>query len=114
MYKRTTEQNRVARQIFFEKLYPNVPREGVYIIKNEIGDIVYIGESNNLPRRLAEHVGGYDKSKSFHKGKLDNCFVKEFYNYEVIETSSKQERLIKEIELEFKYQPKFNKRWKTI
>jgi len=112
-YKRTPEQNRTSRQKFFEKMYPDAPREGVYIIKNEISNIVYIGESNNLPRRLAEHVGGYDKTKSFHKGKLDSCFVKEFYSYEVIETTSKQERLIKEIELEFKHEPKYNKRWRT-
>tara|TARA_R110000744_G_scaffold348151_1_gene453675 strand:+ start:1205 stop:1549 length:345 start_codon:yes stop_codon:yes gene_type:complete len=113
MYKRTSEQNRAAKQRFFEKLYPNVPREGVYTIKDEIGNIVYIGESINLPKRLAEHVGGYDKSKSFHKGKLDTGFVREFYSYEIVETTNKQERLIKEIELEFKHEPKYNKRWQT-
>ena len=60
----------------------------------------------------AEHFG-YDKSKAFHKGQFKKAYCKEFWTYEVIETFSKQERLIKEIELEFKHEPKYNKRWQT-
>ena len=84
--------------------------EIVYIIKDETGEIIYVGETTNGPRRLAEHFG-YDKSKAFHKGQFKKAYCKEFWTYEVIETTNKQERLIKEIELEFKHEPKYNKRW---
>ena len=101
-----------ARIKLHNKEFP-VPMEIVYIIKDETGEVIYIGESVNGPRRLAEHFG-YDKSKAFHKGQFKKEYCKEFWTYEVIETFTKEERLIKEIELEFKYQPKFNKRWKII
>ena len=103
---------RKARIKLHKKEFP-VPMEIVYIIKDETGEVIYIGESVNGPRRLAEHFG-YDKSKAFHKGQFKKEYCKEFWTYEVIETFTKEERLIKEIELEFKYQPKFNKRWKII
>jgi len=109
-----TDENRratvkKARAKLFNKEFP-VPMEIVYIIKDVDGEIIYVGETVNGPRRLAEHFG-YDKSKAFHKGQFNKAYCKEFWTYEVIETFNKQERLIKEIELEFKHQPKYNKRW---
>ncbi len=111
-----TDENRratvkKARAKLFNKEFP-VPMEIVYIIKDVDGEIIYVGETVNGPRRLAEHFG-YDKSKAFHKGQFNKAYCKEFWTYEVIETFNKQERLIKEIELEFKHQPKYNKRWQT-
>jgi predicted GIY-YIG superfamily endonuclease len=111
-----TDENRratvkKARAKLFNKEFP-VPMEIVYIIKDVDGEIIYVGETVNGPRRLAEHFG-YDKSKAFHKGQFKRAYCKEFWTYEVIETFNKQERLIKEIELEFKHQPKYNKRWQT-
>jgi len=111
----TTESRREvtkrARKKLFNKEFP-VPMEVVYVIKDENGEVIYVGESINGPRRLAEHFC-YDKSKAFHKGQFKKSFCKEFWTYEVIEVSCKKERLIKEIELEFKYKPKYNKRWQT-
>jgi len=98
-----------ARAKLFNKEFP-VAMEIVYIIKDETDEIIYVGETVNGPRRLAEHFG-YDKSKAFHKGQFKKAYCKEFWTYEVIETFSKQERLIKEIELEFKHEPKYNRRW---
>lgn len=110
-YKRDPVKNAKNRQVFFDKMYPGVPKEGVYLIYDELKQLVYVGESNNVPRRLAEHIGGYDIKKSFHKGKLDTCFVKEYYTFEIIKTLDFKDRLIKEIEIEFKYKPLYNKRW---
>jgi hypothetical protein len=87
-----------ARKKLFNKEFP-VPMEIVYIIKDETGEIIYVGESVN--------------SKAFHKGQFKKAYCKEFWTYEVIEVFSKKERLIKEIELEFKHEPKYNKRWQT-
>lgn len=98
-----------SRAKFFDKEFP-VAMEIVYIIKDETDEIIYVGETVNGPRRLAEHFG-YDKSKAFHKGQFKKAYCKEFWTYEVIETFSKKERLIKEIELEFKHEPKYNRRW---
>ena len=102
---------RKAIQNKFEKEFP-VPHQIVYIIKDENEEVIYVGETVNGPRRLAEHFG-YDKTKAFHKGQFKKDFCNEFWTYEIIEVFSKKERLIKEIELEFLHQPKFNKRWKT-
>ena len=102
---------RKARAALFNKEFP-VVMEIVYIIKDETDEVIYVGETVNGPRRLAEHFG-YDKSKAFHKGQFKKAYCKEFWTYEVIATFSKQERLIKEIELEFKHEPKYNKRWQT-
>ena len=107
--RRTTVRKAITK--LHNKEFP-VPMEIVYIIKDETGEIIYVGETTNGPRRLAEHFG-YDKSKAFHKGQFKKAYCKEFWTYEVIETTSKQERLIKEIELEFKHEPKYNKRWQT-
>ena len=111
-WKRNPDKNRKNRQDFFDRMYPDVPRQGVYIIKDETQQIVYVGESNNLPRRLAEHIGGYDVKKSFHKGQLESNFVKEFYQYDIIETSDLYTRLRTELDYEFEHKPKYNIRWR--
>lgn len=103
--------NAAATQKHKEKYFP-VPYNIVYMIKDEYNDIIYIGETTNGPKRLAEHFG-WDNSKSFHKGQFKREYCLEFWTYEFIETYSKEERLIKEIELEFKYEPRYNSRWKT-
>ena len=56
------------------------------------------------------HLNG---QAEFHKGQFKREYCLEFWTYEFIETYSKEERLIKEIELEFKYEPRYNSRWKT-
>ncbi len=102
-------RNAINRQTFFDKHFP-LPRKTVYLIKNELDEVVYVGESNNTPRRVAEHFG-YDQSKAFDKGELDKDFKREFYSYEIAwEGDSHEERLLTEIKLEFKYKPKWNKR----
>ena len=65
---------RKARIKLHNKEFP-VPMEIVYIIKDETGEVIYIGESVNGPRRLAEHFG-YDKSKAFHKGQFKKAYCK--------------------------------------
>ena len=41
---------------------------GVYYIHNSVGDIVYIGKSNNIQKRVRTHLTGTDsKSKKFKK-----------------------------------------------
>mgnify|MGYP000695842724 FL=1 len=67
---------RKAKAKLHNKEFP-VPMEIVYIIKDETGEIIYVGETTNGPRRLAEHFG-YDKSKAFHKGQFKKAYCKEF------------------------------------
>lgn len=38
---------------------------GVYFLLNRFGEIVYIGQSTNLRRRLSEHVNGGGRSSAF-------------------------------------------------
>jgi len=100
-----------ARKKYCIKHFP-VAENIVYSIKDETGEVIYVGETVNGPRRLSEHFSSC-KVKSFHKGQFKQKFTREFWTYEVFECRDKRERLIKEIELEFRFQPRFNKRWKN-
>jgi len=100
-----------ARKKYCVKHFP-VAENIAYLIKDETGEVIYVGETSNGPKRLAEHFSSC-KCKSFHKGQFKQKFTREFWTYEVFECKDKRERLIKEIELEFEIQPKFNKRWKN-
>jgi predicted GIY-YIG superfamily endonuclease len=100
-----------ARKKYCEKHFP-VPHNIAYSIKDETGEVIYVGETANGPKRLAEHFSSC-KVKSFHKGQFKQAYAREFWTYEVFECKNKRDRLIKEIELEFEIQPRFNKRWKN-
>ena len=100
-----------ARKKYCEKHFP-VAHNIAYSIKDETGEVIYVGETANGPKRLAEHFSSC-KVKSFHKGQFKQKYTREFWTYEVFECENKRDRLIKEIELEFKLKPRFNKRWKN-
>jgi predicted GIY-YIG superfamily endonuclease len=100
-----------ARKKYCEKHFP-IAHNIAYLIKDETGEVIYVGETANGPKRLAEHFSSC-KVKSFHKGQFKQKYTREFWTYEVFECKNKRDRLIKEIELEFKLKPRFNKRWKN-
>ena len=85
------------------KTLPRSP--GVYLMKNEKGDVIYIGKSASLRERVCSYFQTATKLE-FKKAPLRDLVV----DFEVIETDSEVEALLVENRLIKDIQPKFNAR----
>lgn len=81
------------------KFLPDLP--GVYIMKDENDNIIYIGKAKNLKNRVRSYF------KSSHTGKTQKL-VSEIRDFETIITSTNKEALLLEVTLIKKHQPVFN------
>ena len=79
---------------------PTAP--GVYLMREESGEIFYIGKAKNLRSRIRSYLRGQD-SRAF-VALLDHLLD----DIEVILTESEKEAMLLENELIKKYQPRFN------
>ncbi len=80
-------------------LVPHLP--GCYLMKNEIGTIIYVGKAKDLKNRLNSYF------HSSHTGKTAKL-VSEIKDFEYIVVSSETESLILELNLIKKHDPKYN------
>ncbi len=80
-------------------LVPHKP--GCYLMKNEIGTIIYVGKAKDLKNRLNSYF------HSSHTGKTAKL-VSEIRDFEYIVVSSETESLILELNLIKKHDPKYN------
>ena len=80
-------------------LVPHLP--GCYLMKNEIGTIIYVGKAKDLKNRLNSYF------HSSHTGKTAKL-VSEIRDFEYIVVSSETESLILELNLIKKHDPKYN------
>ncbi len=79
-----------------------VPKKsGCYLMKNEIGTIIYVGKAKNLFNRLKSYFTGRTEGKT-------RVLVSEIKSFEYIVTSSELEAFILELNLIKKYNPKYN------
>ena len=87
--------------MFKEKLslVPELP--GSYQMKDKDGIIIYVGKAKNLKKRLSSYFRGNVTGKT-------KVLVENIHDFEYIVTSSELERLILEITLIKKYNPKYN------
>ncbi len=87
--------------MFKEKLalVPELP--GSYQMKDQDGNIIYVGKAKNLKRRLKSYFTGRVTGKT-------KKLVSDIKDFEYIVTSSELESLILEITLIKKYNPKYN------
>jgi excinuclease ABC subunit C len=83
------------------KILPEKP--GVYLMKNENGEIIYVGKSKNLKNRVSSYFRGYNSHAIKVRKMVDN--VSEF---EYFITDNEVEALILEANLIKKHQPRFN------
>ncbi|MDO4199993.1 MAG: excinuclease ABC subunit UvrC [Clostridia bacterium] len=83
------------------KKLPDVP--GVYIMKDEHGEIIYIGKAKNLKNR----VSSYFMNDSGHTEKVKKM-VSNISAFDYIMTDSEFEALVLECSLIKKHQPKYN------
>ncbi len=76
---------------------------GVYLMKNENGEIIYIGKAKNLKNRVLS----YFMSDSNHSEKVKKM-VKNVHHFDYIVTDSEFEALVLECSLIKKHLPKYN------
>lgn len=85
-----------------EKLKNLPDKPGVYIMKNEQGEIIYIGKAISLKNRVRQYF-----KTSGHAGKV-GAMVSHINDFEYILTDSELEALILECNLIKKHRPKYN------
>ena len=88
----------------FEYHLKNLPEKpGVYIMKNSLGEIIYVGKAKILKNR----VRSYFQNSKNHSEKV-RVMVKNISEFEYIITDSEMEALILECNLIKKYSPRYN------
>lgn len=83
------------------KILPDRP--GVYLMKNSLGEIIYVGKAKILKNRVRQ----YFQSSKNHSEKV-KAMVKNIAEFEYIVTDSEMEALILECNLIKKYRPRYN------
>ncbi len=90
-----------------EKQLATMPHKpGVYMIKDQFGEIIYVGKAKDLHNRLRSH---FAPSNDFSKSK----FIRELgRDIEVIFVNNEAEAFLLEFNLIQEHQPKLNTHWK--
>jgi excinuclease ABC subunit C len=83
------------------KLLPDKP--GVYIYKDQFGQVIYVGKAISLKKRVRQYFQSIDK-----KDLKSQALVSNIFEFEYIVTNSEVEALILEGNLVKKYMPKYN------
>lgn len=83
------------------KILPDKP--GVYLMKNSLGEVIYVGKAKILKNRVRQY---FQKSKN-HSEKV-RTMVKHISEFEYIVTDSEMEALVLECNLIKKYRPRYN------
>lgn len=86
-----------------EKLKKLPDHPGVYLMKDEAGDIIYVGKAVSLKNRVRQ----YFQSSRNHSTKV-RVMVSQIRDFEYIMTDSELEALILECNLIKKHKPKYN------
>ena len=86
-----------------EKLKNLPDNPGVYIMKDTLEDILYIGKAVSLKNRVRQ----YFRSSGGHSQRI-NLMVEKIHDFDVILTDSELEALILEYNLIKKHRPKYN------
>lgn len=88
----------------FEYHLKNLPdKPGVYLMKNSLGEVIYVGKAKILKNR----VKSYFQNSKNHSEKV-RVMVRNIAEFEYIVTDSEMEALILECNLIKKYSPKYN------
>ncbi len=86
-----------------DRLAALAPEPGVYLMKNERGDVIYVGKAASLRSRVRSYFG----SQRGMDGKTREL-VGDIADFDVIRTDTASEALILENELIKRYLPKYN------
>lgn len=83
------------------KKLPDTP--GVYMHKDKLGNVIYVGKAISLKRRVSQYFQSRSK-----KDPKTRALVSEISEFEYINCSTEMEALILECNLIKKYEPKYN------
>ncbi len=86
-----------------EKLQQITDKPGVYLMKNALNKIIYVGKAKNLKNRVRSYFNNIEA----HSPKTQ-VLVKQIADFEYIVTASELEALILECNLIKKYAPRYN------
>lgn len=87
-----------------EKQIKKLPKNpGVYMMKDKNGEIIYIGKSKDLSKRVKSYFRGFDS-----KRRKVQQMIKNIYEFEYFITDTEEEALILEANLIKKHLPRFN------
>ena len=88
----------------FEQQLKTLPQKpGVYIMKNDLGEIIYVGKAKILKNRVRQY---FQNSKN-HSEKV-RAMIRHIAEFEYIVTDNEMEALLLECNLIKKYSPKYN------
>ena len=86
----------------FKDKLDNLPKSpGCYLMKNEFGDVIYVGKAKNLYNRLRSYFTGSHDSKT-------TKLVSNINDFEYIITANETEAFVLELNLIKKHDPKYN------
>jgi len=86
-----------------DKLLGASSEPGVYLMKDDVGKIIYVGKATNLKKRLSSYF-----SKPVHTDMKTGVLVKKIAGFDTIITATEKEALILESNLIKKHKPKYN------
>ena len=86
------------------RAFPKLP--GVYIMKNEAGDVIYVGKAKDLRNRVKTYFMGGDGRAQIE------FLLKKIHSIEKIVTAHDQQAIVLERDLIAKYKPRYNIRLK--
>lgn len=95
--------NRVFNQTIEEKLKTLPDDSGVYIMKNDAGEVIYVGKAICLKRRVRQ----YFRSDKNHEPKV-RAMVSHVADFETVVTNSELEALILECNFIKQFRPRYN------
>jgi len=104
---KTSEKPAVRKRRFSRRLSAVPLSPGVYLMRAESGEIIYVGKASVLRNRLRSYFG----SNSGHDNKTRNL-VARIADFEYIVTESEQEALLLENSLIKQHKPRYNIRLK--
>lgn len=86
-----------------EKLAGVSSSPGVYLMKNDVGQVLYVGKARNLKKRVSSYF-----SPPAYRSLKTAALVNQIKNFETIVTTTEKEALILESNLIKRYRPKYN------
>ncbi|OUW17344.1 MAG: excinuclease ABC subunit C [Opitutales bacterium TMED158] len=82
---------------------PSTP--GVYLMKDRLGSVIYVGKAKSLKKRVSTY---FQPSRSFSSQPKIRALVEMIRDFEIIEVKSEPEALLLEGQLIKKWRPKYN------
>ena len=82
---------------------PSTP--GVYLMKDRLGSVIYVGKAKSLKKRVSTY---FQPSRSFASQPKIRALVEMIRDFEIIEVKSEPEALLLEGQLIKKWRPKYN------